>query len=101
MAGYIALWIIGSPCIDKVQVPKELKVEGESGRIDAPIDGETVMPQEEAAALMGAFWEHAYTECNLAKAISGACTGAESERRQGFHRTGPGDRPTEQARAQP
>ena len=37
------------------------------------------MPQEEAASLMAAFWERAYTECNLAKAISGARGSSEVE----------------------
>jgi hypothetical protein len=78
---HIALWIVGSPRIDKVQVPKELQAEGESGRVEinVPIDGETVMPQEEAASLMAAFWERAYTECNLAKAVRGARDGIDAE----------------------
>ena len=61
---HIALWIVGSPRIEKVQVPKELQGEGENGRVEitVPIDGETVMPQEEASPLMAAFMERAYTE---------------------------------------
>ena len=43
---HIALWIVGSPRIDKVQVPKEQQEESEGNfvEIDVPIDGETVMP---------------------------------------------------------
>ena len=61
---HIALWIVGSPRIDKVIVPKE---RGDDlVEIEVPIHGETVLPQEEAATLMSAFWERAYCEFNVA-----------------------------------
>ena len=69
---HIALWIVGSPRIDKVLVPKEHDEEDSEGayvEIAVPIDGETVMPQEDAASLMAAFWDRAYTEHNLAKTL--------------------------------
>jgi hypothetical protein len=47
--------------------------------IEVPIEGDTVLPQEQAASLMSAFWERGYTECNLAKAISVAQMGKESK----------------------
>ena len=75
---HIALWIVGAPRIDKVIVPKENVDEG-FVEIKAPIEGETVLPQEEAACLMSAFWERAYTECNLAKVVSSFAASAEAQ----------------------
>jgi len=66
---HIALWIVGAPRIDKVVVPKEDVEEGYV-EVEVPIEGETVLPQEQAASMMSAFWERAYTEVNLAKAMS-------------------------------
>ena len=75
---HIALWIVGAPRIDKVVVPKEDLDKGYV-EIEVPIEGDTVLPQEQAASLMSAFWERGYTECNLAKAISVAQMGKESK----------------------
>ena len=62
-----ALWIVGSPRIDKVIVPRE---QGDNTiEVEVPIDGETVMAQEEAATAMSAFWERAYCEFNVAKIV--------------------------------
>ena len=47
--------------------------------VEIAIEGDTVLPQEQAASLMSAFWERGYTECNLAKAISVAQMGKESK----------------------
>ena len=64
---HIALWIVGSPRIDKVIVPRE---QGDNVvEVEVPIDGETVLPQEEAATLMSAFWERTYCEFNVAKTL--------------------------------
>ena len=75
---HIALWIVGAPRIDKVVVPKEDLDKGYV-EIEVPIEGDTALPQEQAASLMSAFWERGCTECNLAKAISVAQMGAESK----------------------
>ena len=64
---HIALWIVGSPRIDKVIVPREQG--GNLVEVEVPIHGETVLPQEEAATLMSAFWERAYCEFNVAKTL--------------------------------
>ena len=78
---HIALWIVGAPRIDKVVVPKEDLDEGYV-EIEVPIEGDTVLPQEQAASLMSAFWERGYTECNLAKAISVAQMGKRASMRR-------------------
>ena len=66
---HIAMWIVGSPRIDKVIVPKE---RGDNiVEIEVPIHGETVLPQEEAATLLSSFWERAYCEFNVAKTYPG------------------------------
>ena len=74
---HVALWVVGAPRIDQVVVPKEDK---DKGVVEIPVhmDGGTVMPQEEAATLMAAFWERAYTEFNLAKTLH-AGTDAEAD----------------------
>ena len=74
----IAVWIVGSPRIDKVIMPKE-HVDDGYVEIQVPIEGETVLPQERAASLMSAFWERAYTEQNLAKAFTASVPCAETE----------------------
>ena len=70
------MWIAGSPRINEDVVPKEQpeKNKGNLVEMDVHIDGETNMLQEEAASLIDAFWGHAYTECNSAKANSCAYT---------------------------
>ena len=51
---HIALWIVGVPRIDKVVVPKEDLDKGYV-ELEVPIEGDTVLPQEQAASLMSAF----------------------------------------------
>ena len=46
--------------------------------IEVPIEGETVLPREEAASFMSSFWERAYTEFNSAKAFRAAESVPES-----------------------
>ena len=78
---HIAFWIVGSPRIDKDQVPKQQHEESEGNlmEMDVPIDAETNMPQEEAASLMAALRGSACTERNLARAIIGAYTSTVAE----------------------
>ena len=48
--------------------PKEL--DDNVVEIEVPVQGETVLPHEEAATLMAAFWDRVYTEFNVAKAVA-------------------------------
>ena len=51
---HMAFWIVGSPCIDKVLVPKE---QGDQvADITATCDTDVVLPQTKAANLMACFW---------------------------------------------
>ena len=64
---HIALWIVGSPRIDKINMPKELP----QGAIEVEVEAEDVcvMPAQEAANLMASFWDRVLTEWNVAKAF--------------------------------
>ena len=63
---HIALWIVGSPRFDKINVPKQLP----SGVVEVEPDTEDVRvhSSEEAAKLMACFWDRVVTEWNVAKA---------------------------------
>ena len=72
---HIAFWMVGSPRIDRVtRLGEDGEVDGPI-RVDDPVDGEIAMVDEEAASLLGQFWERIYTEYNVAKAdLEGAQT---------------------------
>lgn len=64
---HMAFWIVGSPRIDKVIVPKE---QGDQVvEITATCDTDVVLPQTEAANLMACFWDRVIAEFNVAKAL--------------------------------
>ena len=63
---HMAFWIVGSPRIDKVLVPKE---QGDHVEIKAACDTDVVLPQTEAANLMACFWDRVISEFNVAKAL--------------------------------
>ena len=66
---HMAFWIVGSPRIDKVVVPKEL--HGNVVEIMPQCeDSEFVLPQTEAASRMASCYDRVYTEWNVAKALS-------------------------------
>ena len=52
---HIALWIVGSPRVDKVQVPKEQQEDSEGNfvEIDVPIDGENGYAQGRGSLIDG------------------------------------------------
>ena len=66
----MAFWVVGAPRIDKIEVPRE-QAGGSGGiEIDVPLPGQHAVPQAEAADRLAAFWDRAYTEYNVAKAMS-------------------------------
>ena len=67
---HIAFWMIGAPRIDKIQVPREK--EENVVEIDVDADESTALANDEAANLLGSFWDRVLTEFNVAKALSGA-----------------------------
>ena len=63
---HIALWIVGSPRFDKINVPKEkssgvVMVEPETADVG-------IHSSEEVAKRMASFWDRVVTEWNVAKA---------------------------------
>ena len=67
---HIAFWMVGAPRIDKIQVPRE--EEDNVVEIDVDADESTAIANDEAANLLGSFWDRVLTEFNVAKALSGA-----------------------------
>ena len=67
---HIAFWMVGAPRIDKIQVPREK--EENVVEIDVDADENTAIANDEAANLLGSFWDRVLTEFNVAKALSGA-----------------------------
>ena len=78
---HMALWITGAPRIDKIEVPRTKSSESGDGNnwveIDVVAPGAEVAPQAEAAARLATFWDRAFTEFNVAKAM--AITEGEAE----------------------
>ena len=70
---HIALWVVGAPRIDKIDVARE-KEEETSGNtwveIDVVPDGAVVVPEAVAADQLASFWDRAFTEFNVAKAMA-------------------------------
>ena len=66
---HIALWIVGSPRIDKINIPKQLP----NGAIEVDVESEDVrvLAREEAANQMAEFWDRLITEFNVSKAFQG------------------------------
>ena len=73
---HMAFWVVGAPRIDKIEVPRERGDESGAVEIDAPVPGQHAVPQAEAADRLAAFWDRAYTEYNVAKAMSPGLPGA-------------------------
>ena len=71
---HIALWIVGSPRIDKVETPFEAETaesdQSLTVRVDITPSDAVPLPQAEAANLLGAFWDRVYTEFNVAKHLA-------------------------------
>ena len=67
---HMAFWVVGAPRIDKIEVPREQAGESGGIEIDVPLPGQHAVPQAEAADRLAAFWDRAYTEYNVAKAMS-------------------------------
>ena len=65
---HMAFWIVGSPRIDKVIVPKEQRDQVIVTE-RATCDTDVVLPQTEAANLMACFWDRVIAEFNVAKAL--------------------------------
>ena len=70
MHSHMAFWIVGSPRIDKIAVPKEC--DDHVVEISACSELDVVLPEVEAASRMASFWDRVVTEYNVAKALSGA-----------------------------
>ena len=77
---HIALWISGSPRIDKVLIP--------SSKADAAIElhldteDRVELEQGDAANRLATFFDRAYTEYSMAKATSGDAVGKASRRQR-------------------
>ena len=71
---HIAFWVVGAPRIDKIEVPRE-KEDGATAKtwveIDVVPDGSAVVPEAAAADQLASFWDRAFTEFNVAKAMAG------------------------------
>ena len=85
---HMALWVVGAPRIDKIEVPRE-KQDEKGGNawmeIEVAPEGVTVVPQSEAADRLAAFWDRGITEFNVAKAMAGKeAVSAESSGVQGW-----------------
>jgi len=61
--------MVGAPRIDKIQVPQEK--QDNIVEIDVTAEDEKVLANDEAASLLGGFWDRILTEFNVAKALSG------------------------------
>ena len=69
---HIAFWIVGAPRIDKIEVPREKKEDEKTWvEIDVVPDGSVVVPEAAAADQLASFWDRAFTEFNVAKAMGG------------------------------
>ena len=66
---HIAFWIVGSPRIDKIVVPKEK--ENNVVEVDVTDEDATVLLHEQAAVQMAAFWDRVLAEFNVSKALKG------------------------------
>ena len=78
---HMALWIIGAPRIDKIEVPHEKADEDEENtwiEIEVLPDGVTVTPHSEAAERLATFWDRGFTEFNVAKAVASELPGSAS-----------------------
>ena len=56
---HMALWVVGVPRIDKIEVPQEKEDENEGKawvEIEVVLEGATVIPQSEAAERLATFW---------------------------------------------
>ena len=62
-------WLVGSPRIDKINVPKELP----TGAVEVDVEAADVqvLAAEEAANQMAEFWDRLISEFNVAKAFEG------------------------------
>ena len=69
MHAHIAFWIVGSPRIDKIDLPKEKSED--VIEVDASTEDCRVLAHEEAANQMAGFWDRLVTEFNVAKALQG------------------------------
>ena len=71
---HMAFWIVGAPRIDNIAVPRA-KEDGAVVEIDAAPPGAEVVAEAEAADRLATFWDRAYTEFNVAKAVADpSCT---------------------------
>ena len=71
---HIAFWVVGAPRIDKIEVPREKEEETTAKtwvEIDVVPDGSVVVPEAAAADQLASFWDRAFTEFNVAKAMAG------------------------------
>ena len=67
---HMACWVVGAPRIDKIEVPRESKEEADVVEIEVSLPGASVVPQTEAADRLATFWDRAYTEFSVAKAMA-------------------------------
>ena len=67
---HMAFWIVGSPRIDHIVVPKQM--DESTYEITAQWETDVVVPQTEAANRMASFWDRVFCEFNVAKAMKHA-----------------------------
>ena len=67
---HMAFWVVGAPRIDKVDAPCGQEGGSDGIEIHVPLPGQHAVLQAEAADRLPAFWDRAYTEYNVAKAMS-------------------------------
>ncbi len=66
---HMAFWVVGAPRVDKVEGPREPAPGSAVVEIEVPLPGQHAVPQAQAADRLAAFWDRAYTEYNVAKAM--------------------------------
>ena len=77
---HIALWISGSPRIDKVLIPSSKADAAIELHLDA--EDRVELEQGDAANRLATFFDRAYTEYSIAKATSGDAVGKASRRQR-------------------
>ena len=67
---HMAVWVVGAPRIVKIEAARERGGGSGGVEIETPLPGQDAVPQAEAENRLAAFWDRAYTEYNVAKALS-------------------------------
>ena len=66
---HMAFWVVGAPRVDKIEAPRESALGSAGVEVEVPLPGQHAVPQAQAVDRLAAFWDRAYTEYNVAKAM--------------------------------